>query len=57
MRRVERAEELFAAIQSKGCELIGNDAGALVDKFSTQLNSAQIRGFLCRFPQRRCARA
>jgi len=33
-RRVERAEELFAAIQSKGCELFGGDASALADKFS-----------------------
>jgi hypothetical protein len=39
MRRVERAEELFAAIQSKGCELIGNDVGALADKF---LNTAEF---------------
>jgi hypothetical protein len=56
-RWVERAIYLAAALQSKDCELIGDDADALADKFPTQLNSAQIRGFLCRFPQRRCARA
>jgi hypothetical protein len=35
----QQAEELFAAIQAaiqlKGCELIGEDAGALADTFST----------------------
>jgi hypothetical protein len=30
----QQAEELFAAIQSKGCGLIGEDAGALADTFS-----------------------
>jgi hypothetical protein len=35
----QQAEELFAAIQSKGCELIGDDAGALADTF---LNTAEF---------------
>lgn len=30
----QQAEELFAAIQSKGCGLIGEDAGALANTFS-----------------------
>jgi hypothetical protein len=44
-QRGERAKDFAAAIQLKGCELIGDDAGALADIFSTQLISAQIRGF------------
>ena len=33
-RRVMQAKDLFAAIQSKGCGLIGQDAGAPADTFS-----------------------
>jgi hypothetical protein len=42
---VERAKDLAAALQSKGCGLFGRDANAPARPFSHQLNSAQIRGF------------
>jgi hypothetical protein len=57
MGRIERAENRCAALQWKGCGIFGRDAGVPADTFQIQLNSAQIRGFLWRFPQRRCARA
>lgn len=45
MKWVERAKDLAAALQSKGCGLFGRDVNVPSQPFLTQLNSAQIRGF------------